>query len=277
MLKLSLKNKLCFYSVLALGIILLGCFAKFLVPFNPDAQNLSMALLAPGGAHWLGTDAYGRDMLSRVIMGAQTSVLATLLLIFLISFIGTLIGTFSAYKGGWWDTLCMRAADICVAFPGLVFALALAAVLGGGILNAVGALTVIAWPKYARLARGQALVQLSQDFVKAARLDGTTGFFLVWRFVLPNILNTMLVTALLDFGTMLMEIAGLSFLGLGAMPPTAEWGAMLSNGRSMIQTSPWTVLAPGTAIFITVAIFNLWGEALRDYLDPHGERIKENA
>ena len=276
MLKISLKSKLLFYSILALSIILLGCFATYLVPFNPDAQNLGDALRAPNSTHWLGTDMYGRDMLSRVMMGARTSVLATLLLVFLISLIGTVVGTFSAYKGGFWDMLLMRLADICVAFPGLVFAIALAGVLGGGVLNAVAALTAISWPKYARLARGQALVQLSQDFIKAAKLDGTTGFLLVWRFVLPNILNTMLVTALLDFGTMLMEIAGLSFLGLGAMPPTAEWGSMLSNGRSMIQTSPWTVLAPGFAIFLTVAIFNLWGEAIRDYLDPRLDRSGRN-
>jgi len=276
MRKNSVTNKLKFYSVLALGLILLGCFAKFVVPFNPDAQDLGNALAAPNSIHWLGTDMYGRDMLSRIIMGAQTSVLATLLLVCLVSVLGTLLGVFSAYKGGAWDMVCMRVADVCVAFPGLVFAIALASVLGGGILNAVLALTIISWPKYARLARGQALVQLAQDFVKAARLDGTTGFTLLWRFILPNILDTMLVTALLDFGTLLMEIAGLSFLGLGAMPPTAEWGAMLSKGRSMIQTSPWTVLGPGMAIFFAVAIFNLWGEAMRDYFDPNLKRGSKN-
>ncbi len=277
MRKISVTTKLKFYSALAIGVILISCFAKWLVPFDPNAQNLSIALMVPNGTHWLGTDMYGRDMLSRIIMGAQTSVLATLFLVCLVSVLGTLLGVFSAYKGGAWDTVCMRMADVCVAFPGLVFAIALASVLGGGILNAVLALTIISWPKYARLARGQALVQLEQDFVKAARLDGTTGFKLLWRFIFPNILDTMLVTALLDFGTLLMELAGLSFLGLGAMPPTAEWGAMLSKGRSMIQTSPWTVLGPGLAIFLAVAIFNLWGEAMRDYFDPNLKRGSRNA
>jgi peptide/nickel transport system permease protein len=276
MSKITIKSKIKFYSALVLAIIFLGCFANYLVPFDPNAQNLGMALMAPNGAHWLGTDIYGRDMLSRVLMGTRTSVLSTLLLVFLVSFIGTVLGTFSAYKGGFWDNLLMRLADICVAFPGLVFAIALAGILGGGIFTAIGALTVISWPKYARLARGQALIQLSQDFVKAARLDGTHGWLLVWRFVWPNIINTMLVTALLDFGTLLIEITSLSFLGLGAMPPTAEWGAMLSNGRSMIQTSPWTVLAPGVAIFLTVAIFNLWGETLRDYLDTYPTRSEDH-
>lgn len=269
------KRILIAYSCLACAILLVAIFAKYLVPFNPDVQDLGKALLSPGGVHPLGTDMYGRDMLSRVIMGANTSVLSTVLLVFIISFFGTVVGSFCAYKGGWVDTLMMRLADICVAFPGLVFAMAVASVLGGGILNAIIALAVISWPKYARLARSQAMVQLSQDYVRAARLDGTTGARLMWRFVLPNIIDTVLVTALLDFGTLLMEIAGLSFLGLGAMPPTAEWGSMLSNGRSMIQTSPWVVLAPGTALFITVAIFNLWGDAVRDYFDPRNTENNE--
>jgi peptide/nickel transport system permease protein len=168
----------------------------------------------------------------------------------------------------------MRISDICLAFPGLVFALAVAALLGGGVSNAVIALAVISWPKYARVARSQTLAIKSGPFIAAARLSGSTSAQMIFRHVLPNILGPILVTAMLDIGTMMMELAGLSFLGLGAQPPTAEWGNMMSNGRSMLQTYPWIVLSPGLAIFITVVIFNLLGDTVRDYMDPKNSRAR---
>ena len=186
---------------------------------------------------------------------------------------GTAVGLFCGYMGGWIDTVLMRISDIFLAFPGLVFALAVAGVLGGGIWSAVIALAAIGWPKYARIARSETLAQKEQTYLMAAKLSGCSAGKLIYRHILPNIAGQILVTAVLDVGTMMMEIAGLSFLGLGAKPPMAEWGSMMSDGRSMLQTTPWVILAPGAAIFISVAIFNLFGDTLRDYLDP--KRVRD--
>ena len=258
------------YVLLALVLLLLGiaAFAPYLVPFDPYEQNLSQALQAPGGSHLLGTDRYGRDMLSRVIMGSQTTIYSALLLVAVITVTGTSVGLFCGWRGGKLDSLIMRISDIFLAFPGMVFAIAVAGVLGGGILNAVIALACISWPKFARLARSQVLMIKDAPFLAAARLSGSGGTKIVFRHILPNILGPVLVTATLDIGTMMMEIAGLSFLGLGAMPPIAEWGSMMSSGRSMLQTSPWVILAPGCAIFVTVMLFNLLGDTVRDVMDP---------
>ena len=264
------RQKVKLYVLLALVLLLLGiaAFAPYLVPFDPYEQNLSQALQAPGGSHLLGTDRYGRDMLSRVIMGSQTTIYSALLLVAVITVTGTSVGLFCGWRGGKLDSLIMRISDIFLAFPGMVFAIAVAGVLGGGILNAVIALACISWPKFARLARSQVLMIKDAPFWAAARLSGSGGTKIVFRHILPNILGPVLVTATLDIGTMMMEIAGLSFLGLGAMPPIAEWGSMMSSGRSMLQTSPWVILAPGCAIFVTVMLFNLLGDTVRDVMDP---------
>ena len=162
----------------------------------------------------------------------------------------------------------MRISDVFLAFPGLVFALAVAGVLGGGVQNAIIALGAISWPKFARLARGLTLAQKDSSYLMAARLSGSSTPKLLVKHILPNIAGPILVTSVLDIGTMMMELAGLSFLGLGVKPPMAEWGSMISDGRVMLQTAPWMVLAPGGAIFVTVMIFNLLGDTLRDYMDP---------
>ena len=222
----------------------------------------------------MGTDRYGRDMFSRVVVGAQTSIFSTLALVGVISIFGTLTGTLCGYYGGAMDSVVMRISDVCLAFPGLVFALAIAALLGGGVSNAVFALAVISWPKYSRVARSQTLALKSSDFMAAARLSGDSSLQMILRHILPNILGPILVTAMLDIGTMMMELAGLSFLGLGAQPPTAEWGNMMSGGRSMLQTYPWLVLSPGFAIFLTVVIFNLLGDTVRDYMDPKNSQAR---
>ncbi|BFL45455.1 ABC transporter permease [Lactonifactor longoviformis] len=264
------RQKVKLYVLLALVLMLLGiaAFAPHLVPCDPYEQNLSQALQAPGRGHLLGTDRYGRDMLSRVIMGSQTTIFSALLLVAVITVTGTSVGLFCGWRGGKLDSFIMRISDIFLAFPGMVFAIAVAGVLGGGILNAVIALACISWPKFARLARSQVLMIKDAPFVAAARLSGSGGTKIVFSHILPNILGPVLVTATLDIGTMMMEIAGLSFLGLGAMPPIAEWGSMMSSGRSMLQTSPWVILAPGCAIFVTVMLFNLLGDTVRDVMDP---------
>lgn len=266
--KNSTEVRLIFFLILVMILLLITLFADKLVPYDPYAQDLGQAMLPPSALHWMGTDQYGRDMFSRVVIGAQTSIFSTLALVSVISVFGTIVGTLCGYYGGLLDSVVMRISDVCLAFPGLVFALAIAALLGGGVSNAVIALAVISWPKYARVARSQTLALKSSSFVSAARLSGCSSMQMILRHILPNSLGPILVTAMLDIGTMMMELAGLSFLGLGAQPPTAEWGNMMSGGRSMLQTYPWLVLSPGFAIFLTVVIFNLLGDTVRDYMDP---------
>lgn len=262
------KLKMILFGALAVGVILMAVFAPYLVPYDPYEQDLASALLPPGGAHLLGTDRYGRDMLSRVIVGSQSTIFAALLLVLVITVIGSAVGILCGYHGGKLDSFLMRLSDIFLAFPGMVFAIAVASVMSGGIMNAVVALACISWPKYARIARSQVMTVKRTPFMDAAKLSGSGTFKIIVKHIVPNIAGPVVVTAVLDIGTMIMEIAGLSFLGLGATPPTAEWGSMMSNGRSMLQTSPWVILAPGAAIFLTVMIFNLAGDTVRDMLDP---------
>ena len=256
------------YACLTGIIIFIAVFAPLLAPHDPYMQNLESALTPPGAGHWLGTDRYGRDVLSRVIVGSQTTVCSSLLLLMAIVAIGSSMGILCGYKGGKLDAVLMRISDIFLAFPQMVFAIAAAGVLGGGIFNAALALVIIGWPKYARISRGLVLSIRTMPFMDAARMSGTGICGMLWHHLLPNIAGPILITSVLDIGTIIMELAGLSFLGLGAMPPAAEWGAMMNNGRSMLQTAPWVILAPGSAIFITVAIFNLLGDKIRDCIDP---------
>lgn len=266
------KIRLILFSSLAVLLVLIAIFGEHLCPYDPYLQNLRNAKAAPSLAHIFGTDRYGRDMFSRLIVGAKASILSTLLLVSVITVIGTIVGIICGWSGNRLDTLLMRISDIFLAFPGLVFALALAAVLGGGIHNAVIALAAISWPKYARIARSQTLSQKDSLYLDAARISGCSTFTLIMRHILPNIFGPILVTAMLDIGTMMMELAGLSFLGLGAKPPVAEWGSMMSDTRNLLTTQPWVTLSPGFAIFLSVAVFNLLGDSIRDWLDPKNGR-----
>ena len=269
----TVKARLILFSVLAIALIVCSFFSEYLTPYDPYLQNLDIAKQAPTKAHPLGTDRYGRDMLSRVIAGSRASIFSTLLLVAVITTLGTAVGVTCGWVGGLTDTVLMRVSDVFLAFPGLVFALAVAGVLGGGLQNAIVALAAISWPKYARIARSQTLSQKETQWMKAVRLSGSSAAKIIFRHILPNIIGPVLVTAMLDIGTMMMELAGLSFLGLGVQPPMAEWGSMINDGRSMLQISPWMVLAPGLSIFITVMLFNLLGDTLRDFMDPK-ERAK---
>ena len=266
--KNRIRTRLFFFLFLAVILVLVSFFADQIVPYDPYAQDLGLSRQPPSPAHFMGTDQYGRDVFSRVVVGAKASVFSTLVLVCVTSVFGTVTGTLCGYFGREIDSVVMRISDVCLAFPGLVFALAIAALLGGGMSNAVIALAVISWPKYARVARGQTLALKNSDFVAVAKLAGDNSAQMILRHILPNILGPILVTAMLDIGTMMMELAGLSFLGLGAQPPVAEWGNMMSGGRSMLQTYPWLVLSPGVAIFLTVVTFNLLGDTVRDYMDP---------
>lgn len=262
------KIKLYLFAAAAVLLLLSALFARQLCPYDPYEMDLSIANMKPGADHIMGTDQYGRDLFSRILMGGRTSIFSALALVAIISVSGTAIGVTSGFCGGLYDTVVMRISDICLAFPGLVFALAVAALLKGGVVSAVIALAVISWPKYARIARSQTLAQMNTEYIYAAKLSGSSRMQTIVRHILPNTLGPILITAMLDIGTMMMELAGLSFLGLGAQPPMAEWGSMMSAGRSMLQIYPWQIFCPGFAIFVTVLIFNLLGDTIRDYMDP---------
>lgn len=262
------KQKLLFLGLLLMALLLAAAFAEYLTPYDPYEQDLSRALLPPGPVHLLGTDRYGRDMLSRVMTGAQTTVFSALSVVAVIMVWGSAIGVICGYYGGKLDSLLMRVCDVFLAFPGMVFAVGAAGILHGGLMNAAMALACISWPKYARLTRSQIMSVKNETYIAAAKLAGSGDWKIILKHMMPNIAGPVIVTAVLDIGTVMMEIAGLSFLGLGAKPPAAEWGSMMSDGRSMLQTSPWVILPPGFAIFFTVMIFNLFGDTLRDVLDP---------
>ncbi len=269
----SVRARLVFFGVLAALLLLGSVFSEALAPYDPNLQDLANAKAAPSAAHLLGTDRYGRDMLSRVIAGSRASIFSTLLLVAVITAVGTLVGVFCGWHGKRADTVLMRISDIFLAFPGLVFAMAVAGVLGGGLQNAIIALAAISWPKYARIARSQTLAQRETAYLKASKLAGSSTFRIIFVHLLPNIIGPILVTSMLDIGTMMMELAGLSFLGLGAKPPTAEWGSMMSDARSLMTTAPWVAFSPGAAIFLSVMVFNLLGDTIRDYADPRSRDL----
>ena len=270
--KNRVKTRLRVFAVLGLLLILCSFFSEHLTPYDPYLQDLTIAKQAPSAEHLLGTDRYGRDMLSRVIAGSRASIFSTLLLVAVTAILGTAVGVLCGWVGGMTDTVLMRVSDVFLAFPGLVFALAVAGTLGGGLQNAMIALAAISWPKYARIARSQTLSQKETQWMKAVRLSGSGTGKIILKHILPNILGPILVTSVLDIGTMMMELSALSFLGLGAKPPIPEWGSMMSDTRSLMTTSPWITFSPGIAIFLSVMIFNLLGDTIRDYADPKSRR-----
>ena len=268
----GVRARLLIFGVLAATLILCSFFSEHLTPYDPYLQDLTIAKQAPSAEHLLGTDRYGRDMLSRVVAGSRASIFSTLLLVAVTAILGTAVGVLCGWVGGMTDTVLMRVSDVFLAFPGLVFALAVAGTLGGGLQNAMIALAAISWPKYARIARSQTLSQKETQWMKAVRLSGSGTGKIILKHILPNILGPILVTSVLDIGTMMMELSALSFLGLGAKPPIPEWGSMMSDTRSLMTTSPWIPFSPGIAIFISVMIFNLLGDTIRDYADPKSRR-----
>ncbi|MBR1645252.1 MAG: ABC transporter permease [Selenomonadaceae bacterium] len=263
------RNKLfAIYSAAVVVILLVAIFAPYLTPQDPFDGNMRNVLQPPSAEHLLGTDKLGRDTLSRIIAGTQVSLFMTICLVMLLAIVGSVVGIASGYFGGKVEMILMRLADMMLAFPGVVLAIAIAGILGGSVVNTILALLVVGWAKYARLVRSLVIKLRNNDFIIAAQVNGTKTINILWRHVLPNILPMVVITGAMDIGTMMMEIAGLSFLGFGAQPPTPEWGLMLNEGRQYIQTAPWLMIYPGVAIFIVVATFNLWGDSLRDVLDP---------
>ena len=268
-MKIFSKDKFLFkiYTFLVLLILGIAVFAPWFAPYDPFDAIMKNSMQAPSSDHLFGTDKLGRDCLSRILLGTQTSLIMALSLVFIISAIGMFIGVVAGCYGGKVDMIFMRIADMMLAFPGIVLAIAIAGMMGGNILNTILALAVVSWTKYARLARSLTLKLRERDFIAAAVTNGTRMRQIILRHIFPNILPTIVVTAAMDIGTMMMELAGLSFLGFGAQPPTPEWGLMLNEGRQYIQTAPWLMIYPGAAILLVVTIFNLWGDSLRDIMD----------
>ena len=261
------------FAVLALMIILAAVFAPVICGgSDPTKGRITDAIMEPSAEHIFGTDKMGRDIFTRVIYGARTSLTATFILVGIIFVLGTVLGIVSGYFGGIIDAVIMRIADMMISFPGLVLAIAVAGILGASIPNAVIAISVVSWPKYARLARSMVLRIRHADFVEAAVVTGSKTPYILYRYMLPNVLPIMAITAATDIGGMMMELAALSFLGFGAVPPSPEWGQMLNDGRNFIQSAPWMTIFPGLAIFVTVVVFNMLGDSLRDILDPRDKR-----
>lgn len=268
-----MKNKqFTFFIILALLIILAAIFAPVLTHgIDPTAGNLKEAIMAPSKEHIFGTDKMGRDIFARVIYGARTSLTATLSVVCIIFVIGGIMGVLAGYFGGIVDMVIMRIADMMIAFPGLVLALAVAGILGASVRNAIIAIALVSWTKYARLARSLVMKIRHRDYVSAAIVTGSKTTYMLTKYMFPNVLPTLVITAATDIGSMMLELAALSFLGFGATPPTPEWGLMLSEGRAYMQSAPWLMVFPGLAIFITVVVFNMLGDSLRDILDPKNE------
>ena len=265
------------YLLPALGLVGIAFWVVILVvgpsvaPFDPNAVVLTARLLPPSATHLFGTDALGRDVLSRVLYGARLSLPTGLVVVLIGSLIGTAWGGIAAYAGGWIEEGMMRVTDVFLAFPALILAMAIAAALGIGVISAIGAMVVVWWPSYARLARSLVIVQRDQEYVLAARVLGYSPARILVRHILPNATGPLIVLMTLDVGNAILTFSGLSFLGLGVVPPTAEWGAMISSGRLLI-TQWWVATFPGLAIVTVVLAFNFLGDGIRDWLDPRARR-----
>jgi len=250
---------------------ILAILAPLVAPYQPDTVDVVVRLHAPTSAHLFGTDELGRDVFSRVVYGGRTSLPAGLAVVAVGGLLGTLWGGIAAYVGGAIDEAMMRIADVVLAFPPLILAMAIASALGIGIGNAILSMIVVWWPQYARLSRGLVLTQRNQEYVQAARVLGYSPTRILLRHIFPNALGPLIVLLTLDVGNAIITFAALSFLGLGVVPPTPEWGAMVAGGRSLIAQW-WVAAFPGLAIFTTVLGFNFLGDGIRDVLDPRGRR-----
>ena len=265
------KNKL---SLVAFVIIILfigmAIFAPVIAPYPEDvySTHISEKLLPPSAAHLMGTDELGRDVFSRVIFGTRVSISAALVAVAIALIIGVPFGALAGCYGGWVDNVLMRITDVFLSFPPLLLAIALVALLGAGLKNAIIAIVISWWPWYTRLIRGQAISVKERKFVQAAETIGTSKFKIIFKHIMPNCISPVIVQASMDIGGVILTVASLSFLGLGAQLPTPEWGLMISMGRTYFPDKWWYCIFPGLAIFVTVLCFNLLGDAVREILDP---------
>jgi len=260
-----------FFAMVLIGVVLIAIFAGTAAGYDPVEQSLLSMNEAPSAEHWLGTDQFGRDVWARVVYGSRTSLILGLVGPVLAALIGTTFGLIGGYLGGWTDRLLGRLVDLLLAFPALLLGILVAAALSSGFWSMVAVLTIAFAPRFARIARAATLSIASRDFVEAARSIGAGSPRIVLRHLLPNLAPVLIVLSTLDLGAAVLFTATLSFLGLGAQPPTPEWGAMLSTGRSHLTGAWWLATAPGVAILLTSLAFNLLGDGLRDVLDPRAD------
>jgi peptide/nickel transport system permease protein len=249
-------------------LVIVALLAPLLAPGSPFEQDLARRLQPPSAQNWLGTDELGRDIYTRVIHGSRVTLYMVVLVAIIVAPIGLLVGTVSGYLGGWVDNVLMRITDIFLAFPRLVLALAFVAAIGAGIENAVLAIAITTWPPYARVARAETLTLRNSDFIYAVRLQGASSLRIILRHVTPLCVSSLIIRLTLDMAGIIITAAGLGFLGLGAQPPTPEWGAMIAKGRDFLLDQWWVATIPGIAILIASLGFNLLGDGLRDVLDP---------
>ena len=255
-------------ALLSALILITSLFSAQLTPYDPYATDPQLILKAPSAEHLLGTDNYGRDILSRILAGGKTSIFSALFIILAAGSLGSMIGLLSGYYRGRIDAVLMRFTDVFQAFPDIVLAIAVAGVLGGGLFNAVLALIVTTWTQYARIARSAAVTVKEETYIQAAQLSGCSDARILFGHILPNIAGPLIVTAVLHVSTMMMGLAGLSYLGIGVQIPAAEWGAMISEGQKYLQQAPWAALAPSAVMVAVMMVFNMFGDQLRDLLDP---------
>jgi peptide/nickel transport system permease protein len=255
--------------ILVWGLVAL--LAPVIAPDPPAVVDVANRLKPPSDLHWLGTDVLGRDVFSRLLYGARTSLAVGFTVVLLASLFGTLLGAIAAYARGWVEEVLMRTTDLIFCFPPIILAMAIAAALGIGTRNTVIAMLVVWWPKFARLARSLVLGQRAQEYVAAAQVIGFGPVHILLRQILPNALGPLIVLVTLDLGNAILVFAGLSFLGLGVVPPTPEWGSMVSEGRELVNQW-WVATFPGLAILSVVIGFNFMGDGIRDWLDPHAHR-----
>lgn len=261
------RRRLIAFLILAGLLVLVSLLAPLLCPNDPNVTSAAAMNRPPCAEYPFGTDRYGRCICSRVLMGARTSIFSAVALVAITFAAGSALGLLTGWYGGVVDTLVMRLADVMLAFPQMVVAIAVAGILGGGMGNAMLAMGITGWTLYARLARAQALTLKEEPYVHAARLSGCGGWTIMTRTLLPNMLGPLLVTAATQISVMMIGIAGLSFLGIGVTEPQAEWGSMINTSRAYMQLAPWAVLAPAVATIITVMVFNCLGDCVRDWLD----------
>jgi glutathione transport system permease protein len=260
-------------GVFVLLLIAVSIAGPHLVPYDPENYFDYDALNAgPSAAHWFGVDALGRDIFSRIVAGTRISLAAGFVSVAIGAIIGTFFGLLAGYYEGWWDRITMRVADVLFAFPGILLAIGIVAILGNGMINVIAAVAVFSIPAFARLVRGNTLMLKQLTYIEAARSIGASDWTIIMRHILPGTISSVIVYLTMRIGTSIITAASLSFLGLGAQPPTPEWGAMLNEARADMVTAPHIALFPSVAIFLTVLAFNLLGDGLRDALDPKLDR-----
>ncbi len=266
------KNRLAVIGLLIIvALILIAVFAPQIAPFDPILTNLSQRLQPFSSEHIFGTDELGRDIFSRVVWGSRLTLYVIGLVAIIAAPVGIVVGTVAGYFGGFIDTVLMRITDIFLAFPKLILALAFVAALGPGIENAIIAIAITSWPPYARISRGETITIRNSDFIRAIQLQGAGPVRIILRHIMPLCLSSLIVRVTLDMAGIIITAAGLGFLGLGAQPPSPEWGAMTSSGRAYILDHWWLITMPGMAIFIVSLAFNLLGDGLREVLDPKSD------